>query len=1020
MLVMVFCLQAPGHSAFVEEVTGIVRTWAEHGYAPGGHPVIGTLGRDGWEYHFRVKRTGSILRFFVSTAFIATVMADGIPPLALERLQTRVGFDQGLPLGEVYSLAQDTRGFIWIGTSGGLYRYDGVELRPWPRTPFRHSIVRLVAGPTGEIVGRDREGRIFAVAGDEFVPLPGQPVNLENTEGDPVWDARGDLWIASPRRLVRYTRSGEWLDYPLERFGGETPYRLTRTPAGEVMIVTSGGVWRLDESGRARRLVAQGRLHHALVKQDGRLVLLDRAGSVEEIVSGKTRAIFASVDRPIDMLITGDTLWVTHGASLTALREGFPPETLDGDDGIPSGGPLLLDREGGLWMATFRGLLHFPVPETVAWGLNSGLPNTVPLALAASDEGIWVNTWTGLGLLRPSGPGWAAGTIPGSLSSAVCAATDAAVWTGYRGRIIERRAGRIVEHEVEQLDVIHACADGAAGRVWLNSNLGLFVARPGGRAAVLGSVSTLPPSIIGRGGISTLLETADGSLVISAGEEICETSANQAAAPGSAHWRCDTIDGVRTIVALVESSRDSVWAATLQSGVYRKRAGGGWEIIPGSKNLPSRQISALRRSPRGGAWLLGFQTFLRLEDHPGSPDGWEVVERLSPWHGLMVGEAQDILEEDTGDLWLATLAGVVRIPVAVRDAAPVEPPPVELVDVLADGHAVAWQDGMDLPFSRNRIELRFAGLSFRDPSLLRYQVRLDPDSPWRDASGQPLFRFVDLPPGDYHAEVRASLDGKRWSPDTAGISFTVLPPFWRTWWFMTLCAVLAAGMVYAVHKYRLAHALRLERVRTRIAADLHDDIGASLSRIALQSEVARRSGSSTGMSDRLLEEIGDSARSVVDNMSDIVWSVDPRRDDLTSLVTRLRQFALGLLEPRGIALEFPTPPTAGLVRLDPEQRRHLYLILKESVNNIAKHAEPTKAWIRIDLEGTRLRVEIGDNGRGINESGPDGEAPASRDGHGLLSMKARASQMGGDLVVVSSPDRGTLLTLVVTLEARGA
>jgi signal transduction histidine kinase len=205
----------------------------------------------------------------------------------------------------------------------------------------------------------------------------------------------------------------------------------------------------------------------------------------------------------------------------------------------------------------------------------------------------------------------------------------------------------------------------------------------------------------------------------------------------------------------------------------------------------------------------------------------------------MVSDAEDILEEASGDLWIATLAGVVHIPSEVRRAVP-PVPAVELVDVLVDGEPLPRRQGVSLPYRRNRIELRFAGLSYRDPSLLRYQVRLRGDAPWRDASSRPYFQFVDLPPGKYHAEVRASLDGKEWSPLPARLTFAVLPPFWRTAWFLSVVALLLAAAAYALYRLRLAQLLRLERVRTRIAADLHDDIGASLSRIALQSELLRR------------------------------------------------------------------------------------------------------------------------------------------------------------------------------------
>jgi signal transduction histidine kinase len=251
------------------------------------------------------------------------------------------------------------------------------------------------------------------------------------------------------------------------------------------------------------------------------------------------------------------------------------------------------------------------------------------------------------------------------------------------------------------------------------------------------------------------------------------------------------------------------------------------------------------------------------------------------------------------------------------------------------------------------------------------------------------------------------------------LTFAILPPFWRTARFVSLVALALSAGVYCLYRFRLAQLLRLERVRTRIAADLHDDIGASLSRIALQSELLRRGTSGDPPdSDRLLTEIGQSARSLVDSMSDIVWSIDPRRDDLASLTARVRQFALGLTEPKGIALEFRTPPGAEKVKLAPEQRRHLYLVLKEAVNNVAKHAGCRNLGISLSHEGNRLRAEVKDDGAGFTL--PGAVAHGSRGGHGLLNMRSRAEQMGGTLEVRSTPGTGTVLSLSIPLHGADA
>jgi signal transduction histidine kinase len=614
--------------------------------------------------------------------------------------------------------------------------------------------------------------------------------------------------------------------------------------------------------------------------------------------------------------------------------------------------------------------------------------------------------------------------IPGTVTSAVCAGSSGSLWTGAKDRILERRGGRFIEHARPGLRWVRDCAEGSDGSVWMTTNVGLLAARSS--AGVSGGTPLLdipwPPGFTGDTGGEVVLAAPDGRLWVAEDERICRTDVRRLAAGGSSAWTCATMEGSGGVADLELLASGSVWAATLHGGVYRyAQARDSWEAVPGSRQLPTLLVRRLRRSASGGLWIISFGTIVRVVEQPDSAEGWQIVERPAAWHGLMINDAEDILEEESGDLWIATLAGVVRIPSELRRSVPA-PPPVELIDVLQDSKRLDVKDGLKLPSKHNRIELRFAALSYRDPGRLRYQVRLNPEAVWNDATGPPSFRFVDLPPGTYHAEVRASLDGLRWSAAPAGLSFTVLPPFWRTWWFVTLAVAATGTAAYALFRYRVLQLIKLERMRTRIAADLHDDIGASLSRIAIQSELIRRPAAlRPEESERLLADIGDSARSLVDAMGDIVWSIDPKRDDLASLVARLRQFALDMLEPLGVAFSLSVSDDTLRVRLAPEQRRDLYLFFKEAIHNIAKHANCRRAVITLRLDGDRLTVEVSDDGRGFDrDAAPAPAAPGSRGGHGLDSMRTRAGQLGGSLIVESAPGKGTTLSLTCSIGHVGA
>jgi ligand-binding sensor domain-containing protein/signal transduction histidine kinase len=959
----------------------------------------------------RGRRTGILLFVSLLSAMLAPSAA------AFERLQRKFDLERGLPFSEVFSVKQDTRGFIWITTGGGLFRYDGVELRSWPRGSFHPSVRSVATGPAGEVLLLDPRGHLLEVAEGAIQPVRADGVPLDARVA-PVWDHQSTLWVLTQDRLIFRSPGSSWRAFPLSSIGSEKPNNLLLSEGGSAVLVTDRAIWSVEATPDARRLASIADVGKALVRADGSIVALRRDGRVVEIRRGAEREIFRKAARPIDMVQRGATIWVAYDSQLVALRAGEPPEILDSVDQVPSGGPLLVDQEGSLWLGTFRGLLQYPAPETVAWGSSDGMASNSPRRLASSPEGIWVDAWTGLTLLHRQGSSWRPERVPDTGSSAVCVGTDGAMWAGYRGRFLEHRGGDLIAHPRSDLTRLADCAPGAGGRVWLASESGLlFVAGGSGRTSR--EPVTVPAGERREGAVVRVIEDSAERLWLSEGEEICHADARALEAGRTASWSCTKATGSGMIFALAEIAPGDLWAATLEGGVYRLESQGRWEPIPGSRMLPTRLVRRIRPSPSGGAWIISYGTIVRAVERPGTADGWEIVERPSPWHGLMISDAEDILEEPSGDLWIATLAGVVHVPAEIRRAAP-PIPRVELVDVLVDGEELDWRREIDLSYRRSRIELRFAGLSYRDPGLLRYQVRLRVDAPWRDAQGRPWFQFVDLQPGSYHAEVRASLDGRRWSEPPAGLSFKVLPPFWRTWWFTLLIVSTGAASAYSFYRYRLAQLLRLERMRTRIAADLHDDIGSSLSRIALQSEMIRRNEALRPRdTERLLSDIGESARALVDSMSDIVWSIDPKRDDLGSLVARVRHFALGILEPLHVALVMNAPEEAAGVRLAPGQRRHLYLIVKEAIANVAKHAECRSVWIGIQVQGGRLVVEIRDDGRGL-AAAQSTSGIASRGGHGIPSMRARAGLVGGDLTITSSPGEGTVVRVASPIERGGA
>jgi ligand-binding sensor domain-containing protein/signal transduction histidine kinase len=397
------------------------------------------------------------------------------------------------------------------------------------------------------------------------------------------------------------------------------------------------------------------------------------------------------------------------------------------------------------------------------------------------------------------------------------------------------------------------------------------------------------------------------------------------------------------------------------------------------------------------------------------------IKHYSKADGLTNNFVNVAYRDRLGALWFGTLQGLSRLIPEQDRQVPVPPILISQVRIAGVEESFSNLDGNDGPSlvltpDRNQVQIDYVGLSFRAGETLRYQTMLEgADKTWGEPSLQRTVNYAQLAPGTYRFLVRAVTSDGTTSSRPATISFRILSPIWQRWWFLTLAGLFLAGVTFLAYRYRVAQLLELERVRTRIATDLHDDIGSSLSRMAILSEVLKRDkGVIPSSSVERLTDIADTSRSLVDTMSDIVWSIDPRRDDLRNVIQRLRQFASDVLETQGVKWKLTTAPELDGIKLTPEQRRHLFLIFKEALTNIARHSSSQNVSLSIKAIGNHLYAEICDDGNGFSSAETLDNENGNR-GHGLANMRARAAELGGSLEIRSTFGSGTKIILHIPI-----
>ena len=499
------------------------------------------------------------------------------------------------------------------------------------------------------------------------------------------------------------------------------------------------------------------------------------------------------------------------------------------------------------------------------------------------------------------------------------------------------------------------------------------------------------------------------------------------------------------ITDLHVDARGRLWIGSALSGLYRiddpSAKTPNVIALTAADGLTSNNVRTLTEDRFGRIYIGTASGVDRIAPDTGR------VKHYSVGDGLAADFVVDSHCDKNGNLWFATNDGLSRL-------VPTPDEKASAPQIFIGGLRIA---GIEQPVSQvgntgiekgelthtdNNFQIDFFGLDFRAGETLRYQYKLEgADADWSPPTELRTVTFANLQPAEYRFLVRAVNSDGMASEVPAVVSFRILPPVWARWWFVLLCAVAVTGLIILVYRYRISNLsainaalteakqseeklrkskeerlAELEKVRSRIATDLHDDIGASLTQIAVLSEVAQAQSKGNGASEPLTR-ISNVSNELVEAMSDIVWSINPQKDHLSDLTQRMRRFAADVLAAKRIAFHFNAPPSADEIVVNTNLRREVFLLFKESVNNVVKHSGAKHVRIDLKIADANLTLTVADDGSGFTV--PANGSPALSDdygGNGILSMKKRAAEMGGKVEIKSEIGKGTTVFLSLPIE----
>lgn len=310
---------------------------------------------------------------------------------------------------------------------------------------------------------------------------------------------------------------------------------------------------------------------------------------------------------------------------------------------------------------------------------------------------------------------------------------------------------------------------------------------------------------------------------------------------------------------------------------------------------------------------------------------------------------------------------------------------------------------IELTYYQDVFSFEFASLDFSYPAENEFKYKLENfDSDWNYAGKRNFVMYTNLDPGEYIFRVTGSNNDEVWNETGTSIAVIIHSPFWETWWFLAIIFLSISGLAYFVISYRVKSILEIERLRTRIAADLHDDVGTKLTEISMLSDIVYHTGNEGNSDTKMVKNIGQIARSLIDSMDDIIWLVNPKRDTLYELFLKLRDTYEELLSRSNIVIDIRNLNLLEKIRLPMEKRKNLYLIFKEALSNSVKYSECSEIIIETLIEGKNIRITLTDDGKGF-------DITTQKLGNGLNNMRERAKNIKGELKIESVGGKGTIV-----------
>jgi ligand-binding sensor domain-containing protein/signal transduction histidine kinase len=924
----------------------------------------------------------------------------------------------GLPASQIWAIIQDRDGYLWLGTSAGLVRFDGVSFRHWATlydSPLPNISVRaLAASRDGSVwIGFSSAGGVSRFQNrrlTNYLPNEGPPSGVVSAI---LEDSSGAIWVSASGGLSRFVND-RWETIGLP---DGTPVRgvvaLYEDRFNNLWLSASGGTFRRPAGAATFQPVPSPRRTDAYTN-DALFITGEHPGTLDDSGllpegSGENTVSWRTLnDR------RGNTWVATLGQGLIRLQEGTtnqPGQHLTESNGLPSNvvRSLFEDREGNIWIGTQNGLSRLSrnvVMSIPAYG-DQRMSRSMRAMTVADDGRVWIGT--GEGVYRFTGDSLQY-DIPRALSGVTVSALHndrhGTIWVATNNGIAQFINGRLkplaVPNSKDLRDVSLIASDGDGG-VWFGAADRVyrwkddFLHGFGDVAAVTGK---RPKSILADRRNRVWIGFYDGTLAVYDNGQFQQYSEKEGLAGG-------------TISALYEDGNGYVWVGTTY-GLSRFK-NGGFDTVTKRSDLPGHIVQAIVEDHEKHLWLGINSGIVRIESGEFDKAVADRSHRLKySLYDIFDGVGGNpfsrgypsVVRAGDGTLWFFTSNGLAIINPRQLEKHRL-PPMVRIEAVSVDDRELALTSELSLPPQTGRLQIDYTALSLTVPIKVRFRYLLEGfDSDWVEAGTRRQAFYTNLPPGRYRFQVIANNDGI-WSEHPATWDFSIHPAVYQTAWFRALSVMIVALAVWSAWRLRVSHVRTqlslVSNERARLAREIHDTllqglVGLSLQYHALSTEVETAPHLAKDRCERLREKI----EMYIREARQSIW-------DLRSPLVEPEDFARALRQAGEIVTAGKAAHFEFIVRGTPPVRNariqeNLLRIGKEAINNAVRHASATNVHVELAYDDDSVTLRVTDNGSGFD---PDDPSFSNEDHWGLNSMQERAHEIGGQLKLQTKPGGGT-------------